>query len=369
MTRYEDDTAEIKDLLKQRIAGLCATLLPNGKMEGRLWVANHPHKDSPKQLPALKIAVRGDAGAWRDYRSGEKGDVILLIAMCLQTDFAGAMKWARDWLGIRQMSRADRQALREAAATHQKAAADRSAKDRAYKLIKAQELFHVAHSFGGHPIEKHAFAYFAERRCSMALVDHLNTQSFRFSPATSWWKGAKWDYRNGQRFKTSEGPEFPAVHSALRAKTGMVTCCHVTFLDPLLPAKAPVQPAKLMYGEALGAVIEISTGEGGVAFWHETVPRPLILCEGIETGLAIAGAVPEVRVWAGASMAGMGAAPIDHACVSDLTVARDNNDGNRQALAQLDRCLAQLEAHGKPMAIMKSHVGDDFNDLTKGEEV
>ncbi len=150
----------------------------------------------------------------------------------------------------------------------------------------------------------------------------------------------------------------------MRSATGIVTCCHVTFLDPVLPAKAPVSPAKLMFGEAMGAVIEISCGPGGRPFWGPTEEAlPVVLCEGIETGLSLAQAIDDARIWACGSLAGMGHAPVHLSCVSTITVARDNNAGNAQAEAHLNSGLDRLADSGKPLVIMRSHVGDDFNDL------
>jgi hypothetical protein len=55
-------------------------------------------------------------------------------------------------------------------------------------------------------------------------------------------------------------------------------------------------------------------------------------------------------------------------CVGAVIVARDNNDGNAQAARQLDDALEQLARANKPLEVIASHVGDDFNDLAKGEE-
>jgi len=42
-------------------------------------------------------------------------------------------------------------------------------------------------------------------------------------------------------------------------------------------------------------------------------------------------------------------------------------EGNVQAQKQLDAALLELEAAGKPLTVMASHVGDDFNDLANDE--
>ena len=163
------------------------------------------------------------------------------------------------------------------------------------------------------------------------------------------------------------GPVFPAIHSAMRAANGALTCCHVTFLDPVLRQKAPVAPAKLMLGEALASVIEVSRGPCDEDFWRCATAGPLIIAEGIETALTMALAVPEARVWAAGSLAGMGHCPVQLPCVGEIAVARDNNHGNAQAQKALNAALWKLEEADKPLVVMASHVGDDFNDLGQGE--
>lgn len=366
----QSDLPIIKQGLNDRIVEVCAQMLPRGRREGALWVSCNPRvADDDKKLPALKVGLVRDKGAWRCWRHGDKGDVIALIAFALGTDTKGALQWARDFLGLRKMNREEREALRREAAQRQKIDAEKAAKARVFKLQKADELFRQADEMGkGGGAEAHARAYLAARQCPLEDVAALNPFTFRFSGATEWWKGAEWQNDNGRRFRTKEGPKFPAIHTAMRSATGVVTCCHVTFLDPLRPEKAPVAPPKLMFGEALGAVIELSMGPSGRPFWavNETA-APVIICEGIETGLSIAGSVPDARVWAGGSLAGMAGAPVHLSCVSDITVARDNNTGNAQAQAQLMAALDRLADAGKPLVVMESHVGDDFNDLKRGE--
>jgi hypothetical protein len=382
----------IKAGLKDRVRELCERLLPHGREEGGLWVAHNPLGDDARKPPALKVRIRGgDLGAWRDWRGGDKGDVIGLVAYVERTDVSGALTWSRDWLGLRAMSRADREAMRRVErARAQKRQADDDRR-RADKLVMADRLFScsgdqardigpAAVPHGTFPIDMrsavvdHAWGYFAGRSVPLGQVANLNRKSFRVSPATEWWKGTRWarDQATGRRWKDEAGPLFPAVHSAMRNRMGIVTCCHVTFLDPVRPAKAPVTPAKLMFGEALGAVIEISTGPSGVPFWMADrdglAPCPLILAEGIETALSFATTIPEARVWAGGSLAGVGGAPVDLDCVEWVLFARDNNDGNAQAQKQFSAALEKLEASGKRVHVEASHVGDDFNDLAQGDE-
>lgn len=369
----------IKAGLIDRLHDLCARLLPDGREEGGLWVAWDPVENDkkPGRLPALKVRVRGgDLGAWKNWRSDAKGDVIKLVAYVERTDTKGALTWARDFLGYRAMTREDREKMRRVAAEKKERRDEAAEKARARRLAAAQRLFRdnvfafqADRSFA-HAAQLHAERYFEARRVPLAEIPTLNPSSFAFSPSTEWWKGATWSNEGGRRFKTAEGPRFPAVHTAMRNALGNVTACHVTFLDPLEPAKAPVQPAKLMFGEALGAVIEIAMGPNNVPFWLDdgSRPQPVVLAEGIETALAFAAAGVPARVWACGSLAGIGGAPIGLSSISYVVFARDNNAGNRTAQKQFSAVLEKLDASGKQIVVEASHVGDDFNDLAQGEE-
>jgi Toprim domain len=365
-----NDLDEIKEGLKARIVEVAQRCLPRGRREGNEWVAHNPHYDEARKSPALKVALTGNKGAWKDWRSGDKGDVLKLIEFTQGCDFKGALTWARDFLGLEEMSYQQRLDFKKEVEQRKVKAAEFEAAARSAKLARAKNLF-VHNTFmlnAGSGPEAHARAYFKARGCALEAIENLPVGTFCFSAETEWWKGAQYARNNGGNRKTADGPLFPAVHSAMRSLSGALTCCHVTFLDPVLPQKAPVAPPKLMYGIAQGSVIEVSTGPHGLDFWRCTAPAPLILCEGIETALSLAVAVPEARVWAAGSLSGMGHAPIGLSCISDVTLARDNNHGNAQAQKQLDAALVALEAHDKPLVVMNSHVGDDFNDLMTGKE-
>lgn len=380
----------VKSGLQDRVADVCRKLLPHGRDEGGFWVAHNPQENDRKHNPALKVRLRGGvAGAWKDWRSGDKGDVLGLVQHCLATDVAGALVWGRDFLGLRAMTRADRETMRRVTADRKVAQEAEDAARRARKLLDADRLFRAnggekpigpakvpLGTFGfnagreRHAAQIHAEAYFAARGVPLDLIPTLNKLSLRFSPQTEWWKGARYSTDAGRRIRTEDGPLFPAVHAAMRNAMGLVTACHLTFLDPQKPAKAPVDQPKLMYGEAKGAVIEISTGPVNKPFWMDAgaSPQPVVLAEGIETALAFATSGVAARVWACGSLSGIGSAPVQLPCVSWILFAADNNTGNAQAQKQFDAAIDQLAQHGKTIRVEASHVGDDFNDLAKGED-
>lgn len=366
-----DDAEIIRQGLLDRCEDLCRILLPNGKREGggARWMAHDPVAQDFDKTPALSVPLTGNnRGRWKCFRGTAgpaKHDLLGLIAYVNRTDNAGAFAFARDFLGLKAMSQGDMRQMQVKANAAAKKRAEDGERQRLEKIKQAAILFRK----NTHPLYAGAqgsdfyYWYFRRRAIDLNDIERLNPQSMRYSRSTEYWKGAVWENRR----KTKDGPLFPAIHSALRGPTGVVTACHVTFLDPVDPVKAPVTVPKLVRGDATGSVIELSMGRENVPFWEAAKSSGVIVCEGIETGLSLAIAVPEARVWAGGSITNMGNVPVHLDCVRQIIVARDNNFGNKQAENQLEQSIAKMEMAGKPIAVMASHVGDDFNDLMQGD--
>ncbi|PDT80598.1 toprim domain-containing protein [Sinorhizobium sp. BJ1] len=367
----DNDTALVKEELKRRIEGLCSKLLPDGRRQGRLWVAHNPVTGDYSQSPEFKVPLNRDVGAWVDWRTGEKGDVIRLIEYVNRCDFKEALDWARDFLGMRNMSPAQRRELADRAKAERKRADDTAEQRRLKRMADAEKIWMGGYQDGSaSTAETHARRYFATRHCPLEGIDNRDLATFRFSAGQEFWPRAQFRHENGRRIKVQAGPRFPAVLSAMRLPTGQVAAVHMTFLSPLGPQKLPVsknENAKIMFGEARGAMIRISHGPEGEPPETATRPHPLILCEGIEDGLSLARACPEARVWAAGSLSAMGSAPIDLPCISAVVISRDNDWEKATAIKQFDQVWEALSKAGKPMTIIESHVGKDFNDLIQEE--
>lgn len=362
-----DDLPEIKQALKDRIQELCRALLPDGRPIGRLYIAHNPVTLDHDKSPEFKVALNRDTGAWKDWRTGEKGDVIRLIEYVKGTDFAGAMQFARDFLGIRQMTAEERRRFTEESRARVQAASVKAEKDQRRNREKGEALFLEGLLDGaGSTAEHYAKRYFEGRGCPLFEVPNRDLATMRYSAGTEYWKLADWKrHADGRLEKLKAGPKLPAIHSAFRTATGQVVACHCTFLDPVEPIKARLggETAKLMRGEVQGAVIRISHGPEGLPPEEARRAFPLIIGEGIENSLSVAIAVPEARVWAAGSLANIGNCPVDLPCVSSVIVAIDNDWANAQAQKQLENGLRALAAKGKPLSTMAAHAGGDFNDL------
>lgn len=218
-----ESIADIKAMLQGRVDELCRTLLPHGRRESGKWAASNPFVSGDERKPAaLKVGLEREPGAWRDFRNGEHGDILGLIAFAQRTDTAGALKWARDWLGLRAMSREDRLAMQAEAARQTQRNAEKAERDRRADLERANALWLQA-DVTRSPWRDHALAYFAARQCPLESVPNIARETFRYARASEWWKGSEWETKAGRARKAADGPLFPAVHSAMRNRLGHLT--------------------------------------------------------------------------------------------------------------------------------------------------
>lgn len=93
------NVADISRSLSERAADVAAYLLPAGKKAGSEWKAG-----SVAGEPGQSLSVRltgAKAGVWRDFQSGEGGDLIDLWMAVRGLSVADALKEAKSYLGLR----------------------------------------------------------------------------------------------------------------------------------------------------------------------------------------------------------------------------------------------------------------------------
>lgn len=91
--------AEISDRLSASAEQVAAMLLAGGKRSGQFWMAGDVQGGEGE---SLKVYLQGDkAGRWKDYATGEGGDLLDLWAETRGQSITEAMADAADWLGIR----------------------------------------------------------------------------------------------------------------------------------------------------------------------------------------------------------------------------------------------------------------------------
>jgi len=344
--------ADIKALLQRDVEGLARRLAPDGYRSGRYWVARNPTRDDHKPGSFWIILSGTSPGVWKEEASGETGDVIAFVKYCLRFErLADALDWCRDWLGLSkgpvnpkvlEMARADTARRKE-----------QDAKLAAEQLGIDRRRAHALWLHAERDIRPTAVAAYLEHRgidlsglprlpgAIRALSSHRHRESETAWPCMV-------------AVMSAPGIPFAAVHRTWIARDGR--------------GKAPVTPTKKIWPSFTGAAIHLARGETGLpaedAVKRGMVDR-LLICEGIEDGLSVALAAPELRVWAAGTLGNLAHVKIPDCC-HEVIVAADNDWGKPQAEALLKRGLEALAAQRRPVRVARAAIGKDFNDQLRG---
>ncbi|WP_375640228.1 toprim domain-containing protein [Bartonella sp. MM55XZML] len=144
------------------------------------------------------------------------------------------------------------------------------------------------------------------------------------------------------------GVKLPALIALVKGAGSFAI--HRTFLQNN-GCKTDQKPAKAMLGSVTGGAVQLSQAN----------PKHLVMCEGIETGLALlSGLLSEpVDLWAALSTHGMMHVNLPKT-KARLTIAMDGDDAGRKAGFNL---AARAYRQGFEVFIMQAPYGLDFNDV------
>lgn len=93
------NAAQLSQALAARAEAVCAYLLPAGRRHGSEWRVGSADGDAGK---SLSVCIRGEkAGVWKDFATGEGGDLLDLFCAVRRIGTAEAMREAKQWAGIR----------------------------------------------------------------------------------------------------------------------------------------------------------------------------------------------------------------------------------------------------------------------------
>jgi hypothetical protein len=366
---------DIKPMLQRRCGELVRELVPGARREGDHWVAPNPRRGETKGGSFIVWARAGGEGAWKEFDAGdaEKGDIVDLIIYTGQAeDRKGALAWAKRWLGLEGAPPEEIVRLREAAKEQAEKADAAEIARRASMARLAKKLW-----LEGAPLapKTAAWIYLQDARGIPLhrLLAKGKLGALRFDPRVTYvWPEAKETPLAWQAMRPRSGKSFhPALLALMTPIAGGEACgLHRTFLAHDGLSKARVIKAKKMIGQQLGCAINLWRGESGLpprAAAEKKFKGPCAVTEGIENGLSIAAARPDLRVWAMGSLAGIGSLEW-HPCVSEFVIFGDNDpetlpDGRpHPARAALREAAARLAQNG-PVKLAFAHQGKDANDL------
>lgn len=354
------DVKTIARMLNARAGELAPYLLPNGRRSGdrRHWETNNLG-DTPRAEGSysLKVDLQGaNIGQWRDFATGEHGDMIDLVRLRqFGGDKAAAVAWAKSELGLDSLdpdrvAKVRYQAEQRAIAADEDAAIAAEAKKRG-----ARALWLAGGQLAGTPA-----ARYLEGRALIAPADGW-PGSLRFHPEV---------------FNRDARCKLPAMVATMVTPLGAQVATHRTWLgrDPRTRqwVKAdgadlgvPQREAKKVLGKCRGAFVPIAKGASGHSMGTLAQPETVYVTEGIEDALTVAQTRPALRVIAAYSVDNIGAIEfppmIDRIVIcADRDVAR--TDGKRDAIDALEAAIARQQARGKAVQLVYPPEGfKDFN--------
>ncbi|MBZ9856744.1 toprim domain-containing protein [Mesorhizobium sp. CA13] len=379
--------ALVKDKLqgdiKSVIADVFGSINANPRRRKRLrWALINPWAGS--KSANLHVYLTGArAGGWKDFTTGETGDIIDLVAFGKEGSVnpdsrMRVIEWAEDRYGIRKLDAATRAKMDKEAADRRDLAEKAAVESQAEQRDRVRKTFYACQAkILGTPVE----TYLATRGVVLADVPHI-TPAFRYRPDCEYWPLAPVD---GEGQRLGRGPLFPAMVSAMVSGDGRLGALHLTFFDHDGLRKAPVQTlaaaqgldprdfsAKLFKGDVQGFVIRCTNGPSGLSAERAAEAGVAGICgitEGIEDALSAAVAHPALRMWAAGSLSGL-LHVHDHPAVSAWIIFKDNDWGKPQAAALFDRAVARLRSFKKPVEVlaMPADWGKDVNDALNQED-
>lgn len=329
----------IRDLASspERVEDICFELFPQGFVqEGRRFRIGSLAGDEGQSLSVLLSAdpATGKLGNWKDFSTGEGGDVLDLVAQVLYGgDKRSAFRWALDRLKIKRMDPAAFERHSREAERRAKERAKEARRREAEKKATAWRIWHgeASPALFDTPLE------FYLRDRGIALSAAPSTGALRFHPDLAL------PYRRGFA---------PAMVAAVVSPRGEFLGCHRTYLicrdngrwDRLREEVDGID-GKAFLGPISGGYISLSKGPSAKTLANAPEGDRAILIEGIEDGLIMAIARPDFRVLAGLSVGNLGAIRLPPA-VKERVLFLDN-DEEPQALAGAEKAKASQAAFAR----------------------
>ena len=236
--------SEIAARLAERAEALCRHLLPEGRRDGAEWRCGSVKGEAGKSLGVHLNGAK--AGRWADFATGEGGDLLDLIEAVLNLDTAGAIGWAKNWLGIGDNERPPPTPRPAPKAEKQD---ERAAKRTEVALV----IWRASRPALNTPVEK----CLRHRDITIPVPPSL-----RYNPSVKY---------------APSGLYLPCMVAAVQAPDRNVTAIHRTYIRDDGRSKAGVSTPKMALGPIGAGAVRL--GPAGPV---------LGIAEGIETGLSAA---------------------------------------------------------------------------------
>lgn len=351
-------------MLQDRAEDLARALLPHGRREGREWVDAHV-KDGGLG-DSMRVHLEGRrAGVWAHFAAGRKGDALDLVAyLVADGDKGRALGWCRRWLGIDDADPAELERRRRTSAADAARRQADEAASREQRRLSARGLWLACKpSLTGTP----SLAYLRGRGLDLAALGRQ--------------PGA---LRHGELTEPETKRRMPTLAALVQDTAGQALTMHRTFLaadtDPATGEVTGWRKAGRPEGVSDAKKVLGPYGGGFIALWRGASGKPLAaapagdivaISEGIEDGLSVAIAAPELRVIAAISLGNMGAIALPPAIGTVIVVAQndpalDAKGRPHPTVAAFERALRHLAEGGRTVKVARPPAGiKDVNDLLR----
>jgi hypothetical protein len=308
--------AEISRALADRITALAPVLLRDGHREGHEWRAGSVAGEVGSSLGVHLFGRK--SGIWCDFATGEKGDALDLVRATQGGSISEAIAWSRHWLGIENA---------DAALPARSVEAPKSSKPQD-DADRWRRRWREARPIAGTLAE----TYLSGRKL---LFNDPEGRVLRFHP---------------RRFRRNLAGDFehhPALLCALSdAKSGKQCGVINTYLQADGCDRLRDKKGRTCTGRPSGAVVMLSN--------FDELTIGLVLCEGVETGIAIFqdGLRP---IWAcGSAGTTLSKFPILGG-IEALTIAADADEPGQRAAAAVSR---RWQEAGREVSVVAPPAGD-----------
>lgn len=345
----------LKFELNNRLDSLVMQLLPMACMDSAKhnWCLGSLSGEAGQSLRIARTASK--LGWWKDFSSGEGGDVLSLVNRALNhRDMGETIAWVKQWLGLdgamspEERARREKQA-REANVTA--AAAERQ--QREARRRAAARLWLEAGPVAGSPAER----YLLGRDIVLAQLGRW-PGNLRFHPRL--------------RCPATHQPR-PGLLAKVDAPDGTLLTVHRCFLqvhDDGRVTKAdrknggPLEDAKLAFGPYAGGLISVWKGRTRRSLRQCEPGEWVAMTEGVEDALTVAMVRPDLRVVSAISLSNLRNAVLPDR-IGGLYLCADN-DAAEEAKAAFRRAKAVLEQKGLAVREVRPPPQfKDFNDWAK----
>lgn len=364
------DWSMVRKMLQDRLPdlldrlGLRDELTGKTRGDGQRIYPRSPLR-TDRKAGSFVIWLDGEAaGAWKDYAVDQhRGDILDLVQAVLRLQAKiDVYWWALDFLGLERKGNLatprERSAIEQERARREAERQAADAKQAADGEMKSAALFKLWLSLppiAGTPAEHYL------REVRRIPLERLP----RMPGALRWAEKVDWvDQESG------EVMEWRHVMVSAMNRGKKVAALHRTYLKPDGSGKADREKPKLMIGPVRGTAIRLTSGPSGLSPTKAAAAGkfgPLAVGEGIETALTVGCARLDYRVWAAGSLSLMGL--LDWPECASAVVLLGENDWKPEARRAFEAVRAHwaAQAKGRPLEVVASAVGSDFNDWARKE--